>query len=117
MAGLEKEEGSFLHFKGKNIPVDADGHLVNIDDWDEELALAIANDEGIEMTDAHWEIINFVRDHYRQFRVTLALKPLVSELRGKFGPGKGNMKYLDNLFDNRPTRLANKIGGLPRPIG
>ncbi len=117
MASTEKEEESFLHYKGRKIPVDADGHLVNIDDWSEELALSIADAEDIEMTDAHWEIVNFVRDYYSQFKMSLALKPLLSELRRKFGPEKGSTKYLYNLFADRPTRLANKIGGLPRPIG
>ncbi len=117
MAAIEKDEGSFLHYKGREIPVDADGHLVNLDDWSEELALAIADAEGIEMTDAHWEIVNFVRDYYKQFHVLLAIKTLVSEIAKKFGPGKGNTKYLYKLFSDRPTRRANKIGGLPRPVG
>ena len=39
MATAEKDEGSFFHYKGKEMPVDADGHLVNLDDWSEELAL------------------------------------------------------------------------------
>ncbi len=117
MTGDDNEEVSYFDYKGRNIPVDANGHLVNTDDWSEDLALAIADAEGITMTDAHWEIVDFVRDYYRQFRITLALKPLLSEVGKKFGPAKGSTKYLYGLFDDRPTRLANKIGGLPRPIG
>jgi tRNA 2-thiouridine synthesizing protein E len=117
MATTEKDEGAFIEHNGRKIPVDADGHLVNTDDWSEELALAIADAEGIEMTDAHWEIVHFVRDHYKQFHVLLAIKPMVSEVGSKLGPGKGNTKYLYQLFRDKPTRLANKIGGLPRPIG
>ncbi len=117
MATIEKDEGSFLHYQGRKIPVDADGHLVNLDDWSEELALVIADAEGIEMTDAHWEIVNFLRDYYKQFHVSLALKTLVSEIGKKYGPGKGNTRYLYKLFCDKPTRLANKIGGLPRPVG
>ncbi len=117
MAATGNDEGSFLHYEGRNIPVDADGHLVNTDDWSEGLALSIADAEGISMTDAHWEIVNFVRDYYRQFQTTLALKPLVAEVGKKLGPGKGSTKYLYQLFADKPTRLANKIGGLPRPMG
>jgi tRNA 2-thiouridine synthesizing protein E len=117
MATTEKDEGLFLHYEGRKIQVDADGHLVNLDDWSEELALAIADAEGVEMTDAHWAIVNFVRDYYKQFQVSLALKQLVSEVGKKLGPEKENTKYLYKLFSDRPTRLANKIGGLPRPIG
>ncbi len=113
----EKDERFYLDYEGRKIQVDADGHLANVDDWSEGLALAIADAEGIEMTDAHWEIVNFLRDHYRQFHTSLALKTLIAEVGKKLGPGKGNTKYLYQLFADRPTRLANKIGGLPRPIG
>ncbi len=113
----ENDEGLFLLYDGRKIQVDADGHLINSEDWSEGLALAIADAEGIEMTRAHWEIVSFLRDYYRQFRVSLALKTLVSEIGKKFGPGQGTTKYLYKLFADRPTRLANKIGGLPRPIG
>ncbi len=111
------DEGPVMHFEGREIPLDADGHLVNADDWSEALALVIADAEGIEMTGDHWEIVNFVRDYYKQFHTTLALKTLVSEVGKKLGPGKGSTKYLYKLFLDRPTRLAYKIGGLPRPIG
>ncbi len=110
-------EGLFFQYEGKNIPVDADGHLINADDWSEGLALAIADADGIGMTDAHWEIVNFVRDYYGQYHTTLAIKPLVAEVGKKFGPSKGSTRYLYGLFADKPTRLANKIAGLPRPMG
>ena len=117
MAANENDEGLFFLYEGRKIQLDENGHLVNADDWSEGLALAIADAEGIEMTEAHWEIVNFVRDYYRQFHMTLALKPLLTEVGKKLGPAKGSMKYLYGLFLDKPTRLANKIGGLPRPIG
>ncbi len=117
MGAIEQDEGSFLDYQGRRIQVDADGHLVNLDDWSEGLALAIADEVGIEMTEAHWEIVNFVRDYYKQSHAVLALKPLVTEVGKRLGPGKGNTKYLYKLFSDKPTRLANKIGGLPRPVG
>ncbi len=117
MANTENDEGLFFQYEGRGIRVDADGHLVNLDDWSKELALVIADAEGIEMTDAHWEIVNIVRDYYKQFHASLALKQLVGEVGKKLGPGKGSTKYLYKLFADRPTRLVNKIAGLPRPIG
>jgi tRNA 2-thiouridine synthesizing protein E len=113
----ENIEGGFFQYRGKNIPVDADGHLINAGDWSEDVAQALAEAEGIEMTDAHWEIVNFIRDYYAQSHGVLALKPLINEVAKKFGPEKGSTKYLYRLFADKPTRLANKIGGLPRPIG
>ncbi len=114
---IERDGGSFLDYDGRKIPVDADGHLVNLDDWSEALAQAIADAEGIEMTDAHWEIVNFIRDYYKHSHTLLAIKPMVNEIAKKYGPGKGSTRYLYGLFADKPTRLANKIAGLPRPIG
>ena len=48
--------------QGKQIETDTSGYLLNIDDWNEEVAKHIAQLEGVELTDAHWEVIHFVRD-------------------------------------------------------
>jgi len=47
---------------GSEIVTDAEGYLTNHADWREEVALAIARQENIEMSDAHWEVVHFVRD-------------------------------------------------------
>ena len=48
--------------QGKQIETDTSGYLLNIADWNEEVAKHIAQLEGVELTDAHWEVIYFVRD-------------------------------------------------------
>lgn len=57
--------------QGKQIETDTSGYLLNIDDWNEEVAKHIAQLEGVELTDAHWEVIHFVRDFYQEYNTSL----------------------------------------------
>ena len=43
--------------EGKQIETDAFGYLLNIADWNEDVARHIAQLEGVELTEAHWEVI------------------------------------------------------------
>ena len=56
-------------FNGKSIKVFASGNLVNLEDWNEELADVLAKKEGIELTNEHWNVLNFLRGFYFQYGV------------------------------------------------
>ena len=43
---------------------DREGFLRRLEDWQPEVAEQIAAAEGIELGDAHWEIISLLRDYY-----------------------------------------------------
>ena len=53
-----------IEVNGKSIETTESGYLVNLNDWDEDVAKAIAAAEGIEMTDKHWDVVNYLRDEY-----------------------------------------------------
>jgi tRNA 2-thiouridine synthesizing protein E len=102
---------------GKTIEVDEDGFLANLDDWSMDVAKYFAEVEGIEMTDQHWEVVNFLRDYYKQYQIAPMIKILVKEIGKKLGPDKGNTKYLYELYPGGPAKQACKIAGLPKPTG
>ena len=52
-----------IDVKGKTIEVDEDGFLANLDDWNLDVANYFAQVEGIEMSDQHWEVVNFLREY------------------------------------------------------
>ncbi len=106
-----------IDFKGKQIEVDEDGYLVNLDDWNEELANYLAEIEEVQMTDAHWEVVNFLRNYYKQYQIAPMIKILVKEIGKVMGPEKGNTKYLYELYPGGPAKQACKIAGLPKPTG
>lgn len=103
-------------FKGKEIALDAEGYIKNIDDWSEELAEHIASTEGLELTEAHWEVIHFVRNFYLEFNTSPAIRMLVKAMGQKLGEEKGNSRYLFRLFPDGPAKQATKVAGLPKPV-
>src|SRR5664279_112343 len=53
-----------IEVNGKSYETDEEGYLINLGDWNEEIGKYLAQTESVEMTDAHWEVINFLRDYY-----------------------------------------------------
>lgn len=104
-----------LSLHGKEIETDAQGYLKNINDWTPELAPIIAAGEEIELTDAHWEVVNFVREFYQEYNTSPAIRMLVKAMGQKLGEEKGNSRYLYRLFPEGPAKQATKIAGLPKP--
>lgn len=104
-----------LNIDGRTIALDKDGYLVHLNDWDKEAAKALAAQENILLTPAHWEIINLLQEFYREFELSPAMRALVKYIEKKLGPEKGKSIYLLQLFPPSPAKIASKIAGLPRP--
>ncbi|MEM6051063.1 sulfurtransferase TusE [Erwinia sp. P7711] len=102
-------------FQGKEIERDAQGYLKSTADWCEELAPQLAEEEAIELTEAHWEVVRFVRAFYLEFNTSPAVRMLVKAMAQKYGEEKGNSRYLFRLFPKGPAKQATKIAGLPKP--
>lgn len=85
-------------------------------DWSEALALLLAEQESIQLTDAHWEVVRFVRTFYLEFNTSPAIRMLVKAMAQKYGEEKGNSRYLYRLFPKGPAKQATKIAGLPKPV-
>lgn len=106
---------NFIELHGQQYSTDEFGYLKNLDDWSEELATAIAQKDGVELSEAHWEIVIFVREFYQEYKTSPAIRMLVKALAQKFGEEKGNSRYLQRLFPDGPAKQATKIAGLPKP--
>ncbi len=104
-------------FQGQSIEHDEEGFITDISVWSEDLAKYLADLEQVEMTDEHWEVVNFLRDYYNEYQIAPAIRVLVKQMKKAFGPEKGNNKYLYQLFPYGPAKQACKIAGLPKPTG
>ncbi len=104
-----------LILNNREIATDKDGFLAHLNDWDPEVAAALAHQEHIELTQAHWEIIELLREFYREFELSPAMRALVKRTAQKLGEEKGRSVYLLQLFPPSPAKIASKIAGLPRP--
>lgn len=102
---------------GKTIEADEEGYLVNINEWNEDIAGEIAKAEQIDMTPEHWEVVNFLREYYSEYQIAPAIRVLTKAITKKLGAEKGSNKYLYELFPYGPAKQACKIAGLPKPTG
>ena len=106
-----------IELNGKTYDTDEEGYLADLSQWDEDVANYMANDDDIELTDAHWEVINFLREYYEEYQIAPAVRVLTKAIGKKLGKDKGNSKYLYQLFPYGPAKQACKFGGLPKPTG
>lgn len=104
-----------INLNGRQIETDKEGYLVSLDEWTTDIAEHIADNEGILLTEQHWEIIHLIRQFYAEFGLSPAMRPLVKYTQLHLGPDKGKSIYLLTLFPGSPPKLAAKIAGLPRP--
>ena len=106
-----------IEVNGKSIETDEEGYILNLSDWSEDVADVLAKEEGIDMSDNHWEVVNFLREYYDEYQIAPAVRVLTKAIGKKLGPEKGNSKYLYELFPYGPAKQACKIAGLPKPTG
>jgi tRNA 2-thiouridine synthesizing protein E len=93
------------------VDVDPEGFLTDLDDWNDQIAVGIARDNGIpELTSRHWLVVNFMRDRYLSAGVAPSIRALGKE-------SGVPIKELYQLFPKGPAKLAAKIGGIPKPRG
>lgn len=105
-----------LVLNNKSIATDECGYLKDWQDWSPELIAVLANQESIELTESHLEVVYFVRDFYLEYKTSPAIRALVKAMEKKFGPEKGNSRYLYRLFPEGPAKQATKLAGLPKPV-
>ncbi len=100
--------------EGTELATDADGYLLE-PDYRDETVRAIAAAEGIALTDAHWQIINYMRDQYREHGHTPNFRNMLKDVQA-FMPDVDS-KSLYDLFPVGPAKQAAKVAGLPQPYG
>lgn len=94
--------------QGRAIETDAEGYVQRWDAWDSNVAATIARDEEVpDLTERHWEVLDFLRSHYRAFGSAPTVEEICKELRLPF-------RQIYELFPTGPFRGAWKIAGLPR---
>jgi len=97
--------------------VDEEGFLVNLGDWTKEIAEEMAKGDDVELSDEHWEVIDFLRDYYEEYQIAPAVRVLTKAIGKKMGKDKGNSKYLYSLFPYGPGKQGCRFAGLPKPTG
>jgi TusE/DsrC/DsvC family sulfur relay protein len=96
-----------LNIAGIRLDVTEDGYLTDVTQWTKEIGLEIAKNEGVEMTDRHWEVVSWLQE---QVKNDVALS-----VRGIKKSGVLNIKEFYALFPKGPLKVSTKIAGVPKP--
>ena len=102
-----------VELNGVQIETTETGFLINLEDWNEDIAKVIAVQEEIELTDSHWDVINYLRDEFINNKENQPnTRNMVKDI-GKIWGEKIDTKTLFDLFPGNPSKQAGRIGGLP----
>jgi len=96
--------------------LDRHGHLADAGQWTPAVARWLAAGDGIELSAAHWELIELVRAHYAEYGTPPGMRMLVASVRTKLDPDKASSRYLYRLFPDSPARQLSCYAGLPKPV-
>jgi tRNA 2-thiouridine synthesizing protein E len=107
-----------MRVNGRDVLTDSEGYLKNLDDWSEDFARALADAEELTLTDAHWEVIRFLRDYYQEHGVQAQVRAMIQHFRVAWGPEKGSNHHLHDMFPRGgPQKQGNRLAGLMRTKG
>ncbi len=84
------------------------GYLTDLNQWTKEVGVEIAKEEGIELTDKHWDVIAYLQDQCKK-QVPLSIRKV-----GK--SGVVSIKEFYELFPNGPLKISSRIAGIPKPV-
>ena len=94
-------------YAGTSIQVNEEGYLSDFSEWNKEVGLEIAQEEGIEMTDEHWQVVEYLQAQWKED------VPLTIRRIGK--SGVVDIKGFYRLFPKGPLKTSSKIAGIPKP--
>jgi dissimilatory sulfite reductase related protein len=97
------------------IELNAEGYLINPNDWDETLAAQLAAHEGIRLTDEHWQVLGFMRRYYDQHQIAADARFVIKFMAEEMGLGRQARNHLFKLFPYGYVQQACKIAGMKRP--
>jgi tRNA 2-thiouridine synthesizing protein E len=89
------------------VEVNEQGYLLDMDQWDKEIAKGIAAEEEIELADRHFEILDYLRNEQ--------VKGTALSIRRVGKSGVVDIKEFYQLFPGGPLKKASRIAGIPKP--
>ena len=87
--------------------VTEEGYLTDFSQWTNEIGFELAKEQGITMTEKHWEVIEYLQDKYKNEEAL--------SIRGIKKSGVINIKELYALFPGGPLKKSTLIAGIPKP--
>ena len=93
---------------GFKVNVTDEGYLTDFSQWTNEIGFEIAKEQGIEMTDQHWKVIEYLQEKYNNNEAL--------SIRGIKKSGIINIKEFYSLFPGGPLKISTMVAGIPKPV-
>ena len=94
-------------YAGVAIDVNEEGYFTNSEQWTKEIGAEIAKEEGVELTDKHYEVLEYLRGKNSAGEAL--------SIRGINKSGVVDVKTFYQLFPGAPLKKSTKIAGIPKP--
>lgn len=107
-----------VQVNGGSVKTDVEGYLKNLDDWSEDFVRAQAESEDLALTEAHWQVIYYLRAYFEEHRVQAQVRAMIWHFAQVWGPELGNNHHLHTLFPiGGPQKQGNRLAGLLKTKG
>jgi TusE/DsrC/DsvC family sulfur relay protein len=94
-------------YSGITVDVTEEGYFTNPSQWTKEIAMEIAKDEGVTLTEKHFLLLNYLRERFARGEAL--------SIRGINKSGIVEVKDFYQMFPGAPLKKATKIAGIPKP--
>lgn len=94
-------------YAGVTVDVNDEGYFTNHLQWTKEIAAAVAKEEGLELTDKHYAILEFLRTRFNSGEAL--------SIRSINKSGIVDVKEFYAMFPGAPLKRSTKIAGIPKP--
>ncbi len=106
-----------MNIDGKNVEIDTNGFLVNPDDWNHDVASALAKKEGLKLNDDYWVVFDLIRDYYHKYKKFPGIRYITTQIKNLFSIDMKKAKVkIFRMFPYGYVDQACKISGMKSPI-
>ncbi len=102
-----------MKIDNREVEFNDSGFMVDFDEWDDEIANALAAADELELTDDHWTIISFIRDFFGEYEITPSVNAVLKSVGDKITGPDGASDIIDQLFPQDGYNQACRLAGLP----
>ncbi len=95
---------------------DNEGYLLEPSDWSRALAPLLAHEDGLTLTPAHWQVIDFIRACYRDTESVPEARQVIKHIAEANGDKRSAKQALYALFPHGYGQQACRIAGMRKPL-
>lgn len=103
-----------LEVNGQTIATTDEGYLEDSNDWNLDVAQAIADADGLPMTERHWDVVNYLRDEHVNSNGAQPNERAILKAMSKLWDEKVSSKTMYEMFPATPSKQGRKFAGLPK---